>query len=327
MSRSPSSLLFLLILGLSVALVLWWTIFQVHASGELAAAGQALIAGDIEGAAHALGAADAADLAVVAQRRRWMFGSEGTVFGLTLLGAGWLYTASVRREAKLRTAQDRFLAAATHELKTPLATIVLLLESLRDGRLPDDKRARYLATGLLEAERLERGLDNVLMAAGLRTTAKATRPQPGDLVSDVRQAVQAMQPRALATQVEIRTELPGNLALRRDAAAMQMVLRNLLDNAVKYSPAGGVVHVELQRREDEARIVVRDAGRGMDADELQHAFTPFWRGSDNATGGSGLGLHLVRELVLAHGGAVSVHSDGRGRGCEIAVRLPLGRTE
>ncbi len=326
-SRPPSSILFLLILGLSLALVTWWTIFQVHASSELEAAGQALIAADIEGAAHALGARDAADLAAVARARRWMFASEGLVFGLTLLAAGWLYGASLRREAKLRTVQDRFLAAATHELKTPLATIVLLLESLRDGRLPDDKRTRYLATGLLEAERLERGLDNVLTAAGLRTTARAARPQAGDLVADVHLAVQAMQPRALATQVDLQTQLPPSLPLRRDAAAIQMVLRNLLDNAVKYSPAGSVVQIAVERQQDEARIRVCDNGRGMDADELTHAFTPFWRGSDKATGGSGLGLHLVRELVLAHGGAVSVHSDGRGRGCEVAVRLPLGRTE
>lgn len=327
MSRSPSSILFLLILGLSLALVVWWTSFQVHASSQLEAAGQSLDRGDIEGAARALGASDAADLTAIARARRWMFGSEGLVFGLILLAAGVLYTASMRREVKLRSAHDRFLAAATHELKTPLATIVLLLESLRDGRLPDDKRARYLATGLLEAERLERGLDNVLTAAGLRTTAKAARPQPGDLVADVRLAVETMQPRAQATDVDIRTELPASLPLRRDATAIQMVLRNLLDNAVKYSQPGNVVQVEVVRQGDEARVRVVDQGRGMDADELAHAFAPFWRGSDHATGGSGLGLHLVRELVQAHGGAVSIHSEGRGHGCEVALRLPIGRSE
>ncbi|MBL9078191.1 MAG: HAMP domain-containing histidine kinase [Planctomycetes bacterium] len=326
MSRS-SSILFLLILSLSLALVIWWTLFQVQASGQLEAAGAALADRDVAAAAQALGATDGLELADVARGRRWMFASEGLVFGLILLASGWLYVASVRREARLRSAQDRFLAAATHELKTPLATIVLLLESLRDGRLPDDKRARYLASGLLEAERLERGLDNVLTAAGLRTTRRAWRPSGGDLVADVRQALETMQPRAQAAQVELAAELPTAAPLRRDAAAVQLVLRNLLDNAIKYSPAGSTVRVVLEALADEVRIRVRDSGRGMDADELAHAFAPFWRGSDLASGGSGLGLHLVRELVLAHGGTVSAHSDGRDRGCEITVRLPVGRRD
>ena len=325
MSRSPSTILFLVILGLSLALVVWWTIFQVQASGQLEAAGEALIRQDIEGAAHALGARDAATLADVARGRRWMFASEGVVFGLILVVAGWLYLASTWREANLRSAQDRFLAAATHELKTPLATIVLLLESLRDGRLPDDKRARYLGSGLLEAERLERGLDNVLVAAGLRTTRRRTHPTDGDLVADVQQAMQSMQPRAQTADVGPTTALPATLPLRRDAGALQLVLRNLLDNAIKYSPAGGVVRVEVDSHGDEARIRVCDRGRGMDADELAHAFVPFWRGSDRASGGAGLGLHLVRELVLSHGGAVAAHSEGRDRGSEITVRLPRGR--
>jgi two-component system CheB/CheR fusion protein len=103
-------------------------------------------------------------------------------------------------------------------------------------------------------------------------------------------------------------------------------LRNLLDNAIKYSQAGGAVRVELDRGDAEAVIRVRDDGRGMDGDELENAFRPFWRGSDKATGGTGLGLHLVREIVQAHGGAVAVASEGPGRGCEVTVRLPLGRT-
>ncbi|MBX3464641.1 MAG: HAMP domain-containing histidine kinase [Planctomycetes bacterium] len=324
MPRSPSSLLFLLVLGLSLALVVWWTIFQVQASGQLAAAGQALRAGDVDLAARALGARDAATLADVARGRRWMFASEGLFFGLTLLVAGWLYLASLRREATLRTAHDRFLAAATHELKTPLATIVLLLESLRAGRVPAAKLERHLESGLLEAERLERGLDNVLTAAGLRAAPRPSRPQPGDLVDDVRQALAAMQPRAAASGIAVAAELPASLPLRRDPVALQLALRNLLDNAIKYSAAGSTVHVGVERQRDAARIRVRDAGRGMDAEELRHAFTPFWRGSDQATGGSGLGLHLVRELVRAHGGTVAVHSEGRGRGTEVAVQLPLG---
>ncbi|MEO6593409.1 MAG: HAMP domain-containing sensor histidine kinase [Planctomycetota bacterium] len=321
--RSPSSILFALIFGLSLALVVWWTFFQIQASRELEAASEQLAAGNIDAAAKALGAADAEGLHKLARARWWMFASEGTVFAGILLASGWLYTASVRREANLRRAQDRFLAGATHELKTPLATIVLLLESLRDGRLPAEKRARYLATGLLEAERLERGLNNVLTTAGLRTAKNGPRPQLGDLAADVRQAVEAMQGRALAAEVELHADTPAALPIVRDSAAMQLVLRNLLDNAVKFSTSGGAVHVTLAEHGGTARILVRDAGRGMDPDELAHAFVPFWRGSDDAKGGTGLGLHLVRELTHAQGGTVAAHSDGRGKGSEFTVCLPL----
>ena len=322
MPRSPSSILFAIILLLTFSLVVWWTSFQVSASQELEAASARLRAGDIDGAAVALGAENAADLSALARRRVNMFASEGVFFAVVLLGLGLLYVASVRREAALRASQDRFLAAATHELKTPLATIVLLLESLKGDRLPADKRDRYLATGLLEAERLERDLDNVLIAAGLKT-ARHARPTRGDLAADVRAAIEAMRPRAQAANITLDAEIPPQLATVRDGAALQLVLRNLLDNAVKYSPAGSAVHVTLTEHEQEARIVVRDRGRGMSADEIGKAFLPFWRGSDRATGGTGLGLHLVRELVLAHGGSVTATSGGPGAGSEFLVRLPL----
>ena len=321
--RRPSSILFASTLLLSIALVVWWTIFQVVASNELAAAGAHLVAGDGDGAAAALGADDADGLADLARRRRAMFASEGAFFGVVLLGLGWLYAASVRREAELRTNQDRFLAAATHELKTPLATITLLLESLRSDRLPQEKRSRYLGNGLLEAERLGRGLDNVLTAAGLRTAPRRTRPQPGDLAADVAEAVAALEPRAQAAEIAIAVDTPTSLPCARDSAAIQLVLRNLLDNAVKYSAAGSTVRVQLAVDGERARIEVRDTGRGMDQDELAHAFDAFWRGSDTASGGTGLGLHLVRELVLAHGGSVHAASDGRDRGSVFTVLLPL----
>jgi signal transduction histidine kinase len=324
--RSRSSILFASILLLSFALSVWWTIFQVVTSGELAAAGRRLVVGDIDGAAKALGAADVDALARLAARRQTMFASEGAFFALVMAGLGWLYVASVRREAEARSAQDRFLAGATHELKTPLATIVLLLESLRDDRVALAKRTQYLETGLHEAERLERGLDNVLIAAGLRTAPRAAHKQPGDLVQDVRRAVAAVAGRALASDVTIEVLAPATMAAPRDEAGLQLALRNLLDNAIKYSPAGTRVRVELRSNGAEATITVHDQGRGMDGEELANAFAPFWRGSDNAAGGTGLGLHLVQQLVAAHGGSVQALSEGRGKGSSFHVRLPCGGT-
>ncbi|MEZ6037830.1 MAG: HAMP domain-containing sensor histidine kinase [Planctomycetota bacterium] len=321
--RTSSSLLFALTLTLSFALLAWWTTFLVMASNEVAEAGVRLADADLDGAARALGATDVPALTQLASRRRWMFVSEGAFFAVVLLACGWLYLASVRRETALRAHQDRFLAAATHELKTPLATIVLLLESLRDGRLPPQKLPRYLNNGLLEAERLERGLHNVLTAAGLRSAGKPMRRDPGDLAEDLELAVESLRARADAADIQLQLDACGPLSARRDAAALQLVLRNLIDNAIKFSPAGSTVRVALEHADGEARITVRDQGRGLDQSELQHAFEPFWRGDDRASGGAGLGLHLVHELVLGHGGSVRADSAGRDQGSVFTVRLPL----
>lgn len=323
MPRSSSSLLFAFVLFLSFALLAWWASFLLFASGELTAAGEHLMKNDPDGVARALGADDAESLAAVGTRRKWMFASEAVFFAVVLAVCGWLFLASVRREAALRANQDRFLAAATHELKTPLATISLLLESLRDGRVPDEKRQRYLTNGLLEAERLERGLHNVLKAAGLRSAGAATVKTNGDLTADVHEAVTAMQARAHAADVTLEVDAPSTLPAPRDAAALQLVLRNLIDNAIKFSPASSTVHVELSQRGSDARLCVRDRGRGLDEQERERAFQPFWRGDDRASGGTGLGLHLVHEMVTAHGGAVQADSEGRDQGSIFVVTIPL----
>lgn len=321
--RSSSNLLFILVLCLSFALLAWWATFLLFASGELTAASAQLVERDIDGAARALGADDAASLAAVGTRRQWMFAGEAVFFAIVLAVCGGLYFASKRREAGLRANQDRFLAAATHELKTPLATISLLLESLRDGRVPDAKRQRYLTNGLLEAERLERGLHNVLKAAGLRSARTEAARTRGDLAADVRDAVDAMQARAQAADISLEVHAPETLEALRDAAALQLVLRNLLDNSIKFSPAGTTVRVEVVQHDGEARLLVHDRGRGLDEQERASAFQPFWRGDDRASGGTGLGLHLVREMVSAHGGAVEADSPGRDQGSTFVVRLPL----
>lgn len=326
MLRSPSSILFGLILCLSLAFVVWWTIFQAIASHELEAAGERLAAGDAAGAAAAFGVGSGAELSDLARSRFVMFTSEGTVFAIVLLISGALFAASVRREAAMRAAQDRFLAGATHELKTPLATISLLLESLRDNRLAPEKQAHYLEMGLLEAARLEHGLTNVLVAAGLRTTRKRDRRVAGDIADDVRTAVDAVLPRAAAARVKIDSAISDSVPAMRDPEAVQLIVRNLLENAIKYSPPDSTVEMHLDADPDEARITVRDRGRGLDPQELELAFEPFWRGSDNVTGGSGLGLHLVRQLAESHGGSVAARSGGRDAGAEFVVRLPLTRS-
>ncbi|MGE3172619.1 MAG: sensor histidine kinase [Planctomycetota bacterium] len=322
MSRS-TALLTALLLAANLALVGWWTWFQVQQANDLGAAGELLARGDADGAARAFGAGSAAELPAVAAARRRMFLSEGAAFTAVLLLAGLGVVLTVRREARMRADHHRFLAGATHELKTPIATIQLLLESLQQDRLPPDKRARYLQSGLLEAQRLEAGVTNLLTAAGLRgKVSRAAARSDGDLAQDVQKALALLQPRAEAAGVELRATALPSVPILRDPEAIQLVLHNLLDNAVKYSQRGGVVRIELEASAEQALLRVHDDGQGMDGETLEHAFVPFWRGRDSGTGGSGLGLFLVRELVEAHGGTVRAESPGAGRGSSFSVRLP-----
>jgi signal transduction histidine kinase len=319
-----STTLFALILCFSLILVGWWTWLQMNASAALQSASEQLARGEADAAAKALGADGARGLAELAARRRVMFLSEGLAFELVLLLGGALFFTAIRRESRLRANQDRFLAAATHELKTPLSTIRLLLESLAADTVPAGKRERYLQSGLREADRLERGLTNVLTAAGLRTAVRPLRLEAGDLAADVQQALAAIAARAEAAAVELHAESLPPAVTARDAEALQLILHNLLDNAIKYSAPGSRVSVRLRRDGDAFAVTVRDQGRGMSSEELEHAFQPFWRGKDTASGGVGLGLHLTRELARAHGGSVAGSSEGRGRGAEFVLRLPAG---
>lgn len=327
MLRSRSSLLFALVFGLSLALLVWWTAFQVAASRELADASDRLAARDIPGAVRALGAEDATGLHELADRRRTMFASEGAFFVIVLLGLAALYVGSVRRESAAQRSQDRFLAGTTHELKTPLATIRLLLESLRDERVPAEKRAKYLATGLQEAERLERGLDNVLTAAGLRGSGRRPHNEAGDLVGDLRAAVDALHGRALAGNVTLTIEAPQQLPWQRDGAAIQLVLRNLLDNAIKYTPRGGEVRVRVGREGDTCRVVVADSGRGIPPEAQARIFDRFYRAVDGAgadgtsPAGAGLGLAIARWVAEAHGGSLALARSDR-TGSEFVATLP-----
>lgn len=322
-----STTLTVFLLAANLALVGWWTWFQMQQTSAIEAAGRELERGDGEGAARALGASSVENLDDLARSQRRMFLSEGITFLVVLGLAGAAVLVTLHRQARLRADQDRFLAGATHELKTPIATIQLLLESLRDGRLPADKHDRYLRSGLLEAHRLEAGVNNLLTAAGVRgSVARHALRAPGDLADDVRAAVARLQARAEAAGVQVQTGDLPSLYVQRDPEALQLVMHNLIDNAIKHSPQGSTVRIGMDVDQRHAVLTVDDQGRGMDAEVLANAFVPFWRGRDSATGGTGLGLYLVRELVEDHGGSVTADSPGPGRGSRLTVRLPLLRS-
>ncbi len=158
----------------------------------------------------------------------------------------------------------------------------------------------------------------MLTAAGLRSAGRTTRPTMGNLADDVRQAVEAMQARALAAEVELHVEAQTSLSAARDVAALQLVLRNLLDNAVKWSPPGGTVRVSLA----DGVLTVDDEGPGIAEQDLPHVFERFYRSEESrAMPGSGLGLSIVAQAAERHAGRVHAERSPYG-GARLVLVLP-----
>lgn len=316
--RLWNSVVFGLVVALCLAQVAWWIIFQVEATERTEEVARLLSAGRVDAALTELGAEEA-------KGRRFMFITEGATLGvLVLVGIIFFYAAMIR-ERRLRQDHRRFLEGATHELKSPLATLRVGLESLIAGSMPEEKRGRYLIGMVRELERLESGLTNILTAAGLEG-GPILRMSEGDLADEVRSIAASMRSRFQTADVDLQIDIVDSCPIRRDSAAMGLVIHSLLDNAVKFCQRGDQVSVSLMEKSQQAVLRVRDTGAGIDAEDLPLIFDRFYRGNSTPhVGGTGLGLFLARELAAAHGGEVNATSEGPGDGSEFTLSVPLRR--
>lgn len=325
-SHTTGNVMFFLVAAFCVLLMAWWVFFMVREAGRLERLGHLIPEGRLAEAAQILNVPADMDLAALAQRRRSMITSESIVLGaLVVLGVFLLYRGMVR-ERRTRELQERFLAGATHHLKTPLATIRLGIESLLAGTMPEQKQKQYLESMLRDADHLEQDLTNLLTAGGLRESREGLKMVSGDLAEDIRDAVRSMQDRCVSAGVTLRTEDMAPAPVQRDREAVHQILHNLLDNAVKHTNPGGTITVALSLNGATARLSIADDGSGIPGQDLPHVFERFYRGhAENHRGGTGIGLYLVRELVNSHGGTVTAHSDGEGKGSRFEISLPLAK--
>lgn len=323
MTRPKTAIAFAVVVALCLAQVTWWIVFQFRESARFQEAAEAVAAGDQDAAARALGVGADGRLDNRFHRRRVMFAAEGAFLGVcALLGVGFFYMMMLR-ERRVHRERERFLTGATHEFKTPLATLQLGLQSLLDGRLADEARVEYMHAMLEEVARLERGINNLLAAARLRDTARTDAVEIGDLIADAREVAEEFAPRFRAAGIEFETRFEGALPIARERAGLRLVLHNLLDNALRYAGAGRSVAIEARRDGSHAELVVRDDGPGIAAEDLPRVFDAFYRGNHTEhVGGSGLGLHLARTFVERHGGSISADAV-TPHGTRFVVRLPL----
>ena len=222
--------------------------------------------------------------------------------------------------------QQRFIADASHELRTPLAVLRGETEvSLSQARSTDEYKA---SLNLIkdEAERLSRIVEDLFVLARQPTDYRIMSRQPVRLDKIVAECGRAAQVLAAQKELKLKIDSGTALALNGDDELLQRMILNLLDNAVKYTPPGGEIAVQLRGRNGDACLTVRDNGIGIPAKDQPHVFDRFYRvdkARSRALGGAGLGLSIARQIAQAHGGTVSVESGAQGS--VFTVELPMSR--
>jgi len=258
---------------------------------------------------------------------RWVVYFLGTVLFLLLIAGLVLIVALLVREVRLNERQSNFVSAVTHELKTPVASLKLYLDTLQMRDLPESRRADFYRTMREDLDRLNSTINNVLNAA-MYTDRPVVDPQPLDFARLVRRAMDLTRTRHQLPRETFAYDGPDSLHVRGDAQALETAVLNLLDNAVKYSKEKDKVKVEVQVAADgdgQAHLRVKDHGVGMSRAHLRFIFNRFYRiGAEvrRSHTGTGLGLFIVKSVVKGHRGTVAAESAGPDRGSTFTVTLP-----
>jgi PAS domain S-box-containing protein len=224
-------------------------------------------------------------------------------------------------------AKDEFLAVMSHELRTPLTAVLGWTQMLRTRKEDAAIRDKGLEVIERNARSLAQLIEDVLDVSRILTGKLTLHRQAVELAGVVQAAVEVVRPRAEQKDVTLAVEVgSGTGQVTGDPGRLQQVFWNLLVNAVKFTPSGGRVEVQVERGEAEWRVRVKDTGQGIRAEALPHLFERFWQADGSSTrehGGLGLGLAIVRHLAELHGGTVDAESTGLGQGSTFTVRLPV----
>lgn len=248
---------------------------------------------------------------------------EGAVF-LVLLGlAVFQIWRSYRTELQLARQQRNFLLSITHELKSPLASIKLALETMVRRELPQDKRKKVLANSLSDTNRLQGLVEDILLAARFEDHSFRFGRDPillSELVEEIADRVAHNHPHH-----RICTDIDQNIYVTGDRQALTSLVANLMENAAKYSPDKTAIQVELAQKKERICLEIADQGYGIPEEEQQNIFKKFYRiGNEDTrkTKGTGLGLFLVKEVADKHGAIIKI-KDNSPQGTRFMVAFPL----
>lgn len=308
-TKSRSIVIFSILFGYILLQFIWWETLLVRQNGniinekqkliELSSTDEVRLKQDIEALHHKK------------QMQTIMIVGEGTVFLLLLLFGIYKIKQAHDKETQLNNQQKNFFLSITHELKTPIAATKLQLQTLQKQKLDETTRAELVANALLETERLNMLIDNVLLASRLETGEFIFTREKQNLSEFIFSVIKRYYKNELA-KGELKLNISENIKLEIDTHAFPSIITNLVDNALKYSASPKEITVELEAKSNQVVLRVSDNGFGIsEADKLK-VFSKFYRAGNEETRrskGTGLGLYIVSYIVGRHHGKITVKNN------------------
>ncbi len=315
LSPRGALIIFIVLTVTILAQAVWWIIFMAGLVNEKVEIAQQL------GADQSF----VEELHSQEVKRQVMVGMEGLFFLVLIGGGAWLiYRAQVKSE-QLKFHQQNFLMAVTHELKTPLASIKIYLDTLSSAKIPQEKKAGVLPRMQTDLIRLEKLVENILEAGRFERAGYKLHLEHVNLTNLIDHLVHKYDRMTWEKPIEVVATLEPEIVVLGDAGALGRAVEAVLENALKYNDKDSIaLTIALDNNGGKARLVIADNGIGLDRNEQDRVFDRFYRvGSElsRERPGSGLGLYLCREIVRAHGGEIAVESDGPGQGARFIITL------
>jgi K+-sensing histidine kinase KdpD len=313
---------FFLLLYTIAALVWWGILLHQQNSRIMDLQQQVLVLRHQEGMPDASYARGAERIDRERELRNLQYLGEGSTFLLIiLLSAGFVFQA-MRRQIRFGKQQQNFMAAVTHELKSPIAVIRLNTETLQKHALDEEKRNHFYRNTLNELNRLNQLCNNMLLASQFDSREYHLTTERVDMSALVTRI--AVESSARLRSHKVESSVSPHVIAKADAFMLQIAIHNLLDNAAKYAPSGTTILISLKEDRTHVRLQVGDEGPGIPAAEKKRIFSRFYRvGNENTrrAKGTGLGLFLTRKIIEQHGGRIAV-LDNMPKGTIFEILLP-----
>ncbi|MCP4704046.1 MAG: HAMP domain-containing histidine kinase [candidate division Zixibacteria bacterium] len=256
-----------------------------------------------------------------------MFTSEGTIFLLVMILGAYLIYRALQRTEELKTRQTNFMHAMTHELKTPLTSIRLYLETLQSGNIDSSKTEVIYSKMIVDCNRLDEMVDDVLGASRLDSIKTKMELSDLNLSNELNDYLNSFDSYINQQNAVLNRKIEDGIIIRANNNELNRAIKVLIENGLKYSPPERkIIDVRLTSQYNRAKIVISDQGIGIENNELNKIFDRFYRitNSDTETiRGTGLGLFMAKQTIKSHNGIIKVQSAGRNKGTTFTVELPM----